>query len=141
MMNNNFSEEAKKVLQAKKEIIERLIEAEVEEILPQRYAKKREIKETPLICPNCGVRKTNQIRRDGHYRRKLRVAEGIIDDLNIPRIECKDCGCYLKLDFKILDPKRRYLEKDIDEATLRLYLSGASFQKIKTMLEEKLQRE
>jgi hypothetical protein len=52
------------------------------------------------------VRKSNQIRRDGHYRRKLRVAEGIIE-----------------------------------EAILRLYLSGAPFQKIKTMLEEKLQRE
>jgi transposase-like protein len=142
MTNNNSTEEArKKALQAKKEIIERLIEAEVEEILPQRYAKKREGKETPLICPNCGVRKANQIRRDGHYRRKLRVAEGVIEDLHIPRIECMDCGRYLKLDFKILDPKRRYLEKDIDEEILRLYLSGASFRKIKTMLEEKLQRE
>ena len=141
MMDKNFSEETKKVLQAKKEIIERLIEAEVEEILPQRYAKKRRIRETPLICPNCGVRKTNQIRRDGHYKRKLRVAEGIIYDLNIPRIECKDCGCYLKLDFKILNPKKRYLEKDIDEEILRLYLSGASFRKIKTMLDEKLSRE
>jgi len=141
MMNNNFSEEAKKkVLQAKKEIIERLIEAEVEEILPQRYAKKKGEKETPLICPNCGVRKTNQIRRDGHYRRKLIVSEGVIEDLHIPRIECKDCGCYLKLDFKILDPKKRHLEKDIDEEILRLYLSGAPFQKIKAMLEEKLQR-
>jgi transposase len=109
MMDNNLSEETKKVLQAKKEIIERLIEAEVEEILPQRYAKKREGKETPLICPNCGVRKANQIRRDGHYRRKLRVAEGVIEDLHIPRIECMDCGRYLKLDFKISDPKRRYL--------------------------------
>jgi hypothetical protein len=106
MMDNNLSEEAKKVLQAKKKIIERLVEAEVEEILPQRYAKKREGKETPLICPNCGVRKSNQIRRDGHHRRKPRVTEGIIE-----------------------------------EEILRLCLSGAHFQKIKTMLEEKLQRE
>jgi hypothetical protein len=29
----------------------------VEEILPQRYAKKREGKQTTFICPNCGMRK------------------------------------------------------------------------------------
>jgi len=41
-------------LQAKKGIIEMLIEAKIEEILPQRYAKKREGKQTTLICPNRG---------------------------------------------------------------------------------------
>ena len=129
----------KAALQAKKEIIEMLIEAEVEEILPQRYAKKREGKETTLICPNCGARKANQIRRDGHYKRKLRVSLGVIEDLHIPRIECKDCGRYINLTFKILDPKRRYW-KDVDEEVLLLYLSGVSYRKIKMIAGRKMAR-
>jgi lambda repressor-like predicted transcriptional regulator len=63
-MNNDFADEVirqkkiveegawKAALKAKKEIIEMLIEAEIEEILPQRYAKKREGNQTTLICPN-----------------------------------------------------------------------------------------
>jgi len=89
-MNSNFAEEViiqtkivkegarKAAIKAKKEIIEMLMEAEVEKILPQRYAKKREGKQITLICPNCGVRKANQIRRDGHYKRKLIVVSNEI---------------------------------------------------------------
>jgi len=148
-MNNDFADEVirqkkiveegarKAALKAKKEIIEMLIEAEIEEILPQRYAKKREGKQTTLICPNCGVRKANQIRRDGHYKRKLIVSEGIIEDLRVPRIECKDCGHYLKLTFKILDPKKRYW-KDVEEEVLSLYLRGVSYRKIKMIVGRKM---
>ena len=148
-MNSNFADEVirqkkiveegarKAALKAKKEIIEMLIEAEVEEILPQRYAKKREGKQTALVCPNCGLRKANQIRRDGHYKRKLIVSEGIIEDLHVPRIECKDCGHYLKLNFKILDPKKRYW-KDVDEEVLSLYLRGVSYRKIKMIVGRKM---
>jgi hypothetical protein len=66
-MNSDFAEEVirqKKIveegarkadLKAKKEIIEMLIEAEVEEILPQRYAKKREGKTNNPYLPKLWI--------------------------------------------------------------------------------------
>jgi hypothetical protein len=59
-MNSNFAEEVirqKKIVEegARKAALKakKLIEAEVEEILPQRYAKKRESKH-PLFVPIVG---------------------------------------------------------------------------------------
>jgi hypothetical protein len=66
--------------------------------------------------------------------------EGVIEDLHIPRIECNDCGRYLKLTFKILNPKRRYW-KDVDEEVFHLYLSCVSYRKIKMIAGRKIARE
>ncbi|MGB9878089.1 MAG: hypothetical protein ACPLPS_10010 [bacterium] len=98
--NNNTIEQVnivkkevlKKALETEKKLIEELLEGEIEEILPQRYAKKRGSEETGLFCPHSGPRKTGQVRRNGHYKRKLRVTEGIIEGLREPMIECSECG-------------------------------------------------
>jgi hypothetical protein len=56
-MNSNFADEVirqKKIVEegARKAALK--AKAEIEESLPQRYARKREGKQTTLICPHCG---------------------------------------------------------------------------------------
>ncbi|MGC8842318.1 MAG: transposase [bacterium] len=125
-----------KALEEKKYLIEKLLEQELEELLPGRYAKKRKSKETPLVCPICGPRRTDQLRRNGHYRRNLLVLEGLIKGLKVPRIECKECGSELSFPFKILSPKARYW-LDVEERVLHLYETGVPLRKIANILEEK----
>lgn len=118
--------------QIKKELIEELLEAEIEEHLPLRYAKKRRARPTPFVCPHCGLRKESQVRRNGHYKRQLRVSEGVIDGLRVPMLECSVCGRKIKFRFRILDEKTRYW-KDIDTAV--------SYRKIKKILGRRMAKE
>jgi len=118
--------------QIKKELIEELLEAEIEEHLPLRYAKKRRARPTPFVCPHCGLRKESQVRRNGHYKRQLRVSERVIDGLRVPMLECSVCGRKIKFRFRILDEKTRYW-KDIDTAV--------SYLKIKKILGRRMAKE
>lgn len=121
------------VLALKKEIIEELLEAQIEESLGKKYAKKREATDTDLTCRSCGERKANQVRRNGHYPRDLKVAEGKISNLSVPMVECKKCFRKIQVKFKILDPKLRYWI-DVDKKILELYMNGVSYRKIRQMI-------
>lgn len=83
----------------------------------------------PPLRPTPG----RQLRRNGHYRRRPLVAEGMVE-LRIPQLVCTDCGRSVPFAHPLLPPRRR-LWLDLDQRLTELYLEGASYRGAKRILE------
>lgn len=109
----------------------------VERYLGQKWLKVRKASPTPWVCLNCGPRASNQVKRNGHYRRQLIVLEGVIY-IQVPQITCLKCGKQLALSTVFL-PKRKRYWVELDSKVTELYLSGASYRQLKAMLDRQME--
>lgn len=90
---------------------------------------------TPWACPACGPRSGDQVRRNGHYRRRPLTCEGPIS-LRIPQLVCTDCGRSVPYSHPLL-PRRQRLWLDIEQRLVVLYLEGLSYRAARRVLESK----
>lgn len=75
----------------KRKLLEEALENLVDKHHGPKWLKIRERKPTPWVCVKCGPRESNQVKRNGHYRRYLVIAEGSIR-LRLPQLECLSEG-------------------------------------------------
>ena len=75
----------------KRKLLEEALEGLVTKHHGPKWVKIRERKPTPWVCLKCGPGESNQIKRNGYYRRYLVVMEGTIR-LRVPQLECLSCG-------------------------------------------------
>lgn len=120
----------------KKEAVEEALERWVEQHLGPRWQRQREVAPTPWLCPHCGPRDSRQVKRNGHYSRRLVVVEGVIS-LRVPQLCCLGCGRSLALGALFLPARKRYW-LDLDQAVTEAYLSGMSYRQIKAMVERRI---
>lgn len=99
--------------------------------------RRRGREPTPWVCWRCGPREACQVKRNGHYRRSLVVQEGVIR-LRVPQLRCLGCGGQLALATLLLPWRKRYW-LDLDQAITEAYLSGASYRKVRAMVERRIQ--
>jgi len=116
----------------KRKLIEGALEHLVTKYHGPKWLKIRERKPTPWLCPRCGPRENNQIKRNGHYHRYLIVKEGVIG-IRVPQLECLYCGKQIALDALFL-PKRKRYWIELDRKITELYLSGVSYRQVKAIL-------
>ena len=103
-----------------------------------KWLKIREIKPTPWVCANCGLRQSHQIKRNGHYCRYLIVNEGVIQ-IRVPQLEYLSCGREVALKALFL-PKRKRYWIELGQKVTELYLSGASYyRQVKAMLDRAME--
>jgi len=121
----------------KRRLIEGALEHLATKYLGPKWLKIRERKPTPWVCPNCGPRESNQIKRNGHYRRYLIVKEGVIR-IRVPQLECLTCGKEIALDALFL-PKRKRYWIELDQKITELYLSGVSYRQVKAILDREME--
>lgn len=98
--------------------------------------RRRGREPTPWVCWQCGPRDACQVKRNGHYRRSLVVLEGVIR-LQVPQLRCLGCGKQLELATLLLPRRKRYW-LDLDRAVTEAYLSGASYRKVRAMVERRI---
>ncbi|MCL6579762.1 MAG: transposase [Candidatus Bathyarchaeota archaeon] len=121
----------------KRKLIEGALEHLVTKYHGPKWLKIRERKPTPWICFRCGPRESNQVKRNGHYRRYLIVKEGVIC-IRVPQLECLSCGKQITLDALFL-PKRKRYWIELDRKITELYLSGASYRQVKAILDRAME--
>lgn len=121
----------------KRRLLEESLESLVFKYLGPKWLKIRERKPTPLVCPKCGPRESNQIKRNGHYRRYLIVKEGVIQ-IRVPQLECLNCGKEIALNALFL-PKRKRYWIELDSKITELYLSGVSYRQVKAILDRAME--
>jgi hypothetical protein len=68
-------------------------------------------------CAHCGCRDAHQFTRDGHYRRNVETGWGHLKDLQVPMLECQQCGHDVICSFTILEKFRRFW-LDLDQEVL-----------------------
>lgn len=118
-------------------MIEEALEDLVTRYHGDRWLKIREIKPTPWVCPDCGPRQSNQLKRNGHYRRYLIVNEGVIQ-IRVPQLECLGCGKEVALNALFLPKGKRYWI-ELDRKITELHLSGAIYRQVKAMLDRAME--
>lgn len=118
-------------------MIEEALEDLVTRYHGDRWLKIREIKPTPWVCPDCGLRQSNQLKRNGHYRRYLIVNEGVIQ-IRVPQLECLGCGKEVALNAIFLPKGKRYWI-ELDRKITELHLSGAIYRQVKAMLDRAME--
>lgn len=77
-------------------------------------------------CRRCESRLRADFRRNGPYRRKLLVLEGMIE-LRVPMVRCR-CGGYVNIEWQVL-AKRGRVWVDVRLTAIRHYLGGSSYRK------------
>lgn len=96
--------EAKALLRDwKQRLIQEALEHVVEAHYGSRWQKGRLKRATPWVCLRCGPRDTSQVKRNGHYQRRLVVLEGVIK-LTVPQLRCRQCGKAVALGTLFLPP-------------------------------------
>ncbi len=120
----------------KERLLEEALEQWVKAHLGSRW-QRRGRKPTPWVCWRCGPRDACQVKRNGHYRRSLVVQEGVVR-LRVPQLCCLGCGGHLALASLLLPWRKRYW-LDLDRAITEAYLSGASYRKVRAMVERRIQ--
>jgi putative transposase len=68
-------------------------------------------------CGHCGCCDANQFMRDGHYRRSLETGWGQVQGLQVPMVECHQCGHDVVCTYTILEKYRRFW-LDLDQEVL-----------------------
>jgi Transposase, Mutator family len=68
-------------------------------------------------CVNCGCCDANQFIRDGHYRRDLQTGLGLVQNMQIPMLECQRCKHDVLCNYAILDKNKRFW-LDLDQDAL-----------------------
>lgn len=108
-------------LRATKPVLTAFLKAEQEAKLGRAKGEPRrkspEPREIDWVCGHCGCRDANQFTRDGHYRRSLATSYGVIEDLQVPMLECQCCGHDVICSFAILDKYERFWY-DLDQQVL-----------------------
>ena len=103
------------------------LEAEVTTKLGREKGQPREAKSQERAidwkCGTCGCSDANQFIRDGHYRRDLQTGWGIIQDLQVPMLECQQCKHDVICDYALLEKYRQFWMDLTQEA---LWSSGCS---------------
>lgn len=115
----------------KERVLQALIEAAVRQYLGEPRGERR-AEATPWSCPRCGPRRGDQLRRNGHYRRRPLVCEGPVE-LRIPQLVCLDCAQAVPFEHPLL-PARRRLWLDVDQRLTELYLEGVSYRGVKRIV-------
>lgn len=117
----------------KETVLQRVIEGSINRHLgrPRRGRGRRE--QAPWACPRCGPRLGSELRRNGHYRRRPLVREGLVE-LRIPQLLCVDCGKSVPFTHPLL-PRRKRLWLDMDQQLAVLYLEGCSYRAARRLLE------
>lgn len=116
----------------KEHVLQGVVERSVRVALGRaRGVRPREL--TPWACPDCGPRAGDQVRRNGHYRRRPLTCEGVIS-LRIPQLVCIDCRRSVPYSHPLL-PRRRRLWLDIEHRLVLLYLEGMSYRAARRVLE------
>lgn len=117
---------------AKERILQELLEEAVIGALgPPRGQRPKEL--TPWSCRSCGARRGDQLRRNGHYRRRILVREGPVE-LQMPQLLCVDCGKSVAVELPLL-AKRQRLWMDLDQQVASTYLEGCSYRAVRRLLE------
>ena len=112
-----------------------LDEAVIDRLGPSRGLRKREL--TSWVCPSCGERRGDQLRRNGHYQRQLLTLEGVVH-LRMPQLVCADCRKSVPLEHPLIGRGQR-LWLDIEQRIACLYLEGCSYRATKRLLERDTQ--
>lgn len=130
--------EAKALLRDwKQRLFQEALEHVVEAHYGSRWQKGRLKRATPWVCLRCGPRDTSQVKRNGHYQRRLVVLEGVIK-LTVPQLRCRQCGKAVALGTLFLPSRKRYWI-DLDKEITELYLSGVSYRQVKVMVERRIE--
>lgn len=90
---------------------------------------------SPWSCATCGPRLGSELRRNGHYRRRPLVCEGMLT-LRIPQLLCSTCGKSVPFTHPLL-PRRKRLWLDLDQEIAQLYLEGCSYRATRRLLERR----
>ncbi len=88
------------------------------------YRRQRTDVQTAWHCRVCGSRTQRDLRRNGHYRRQLTVAEGTIE-LKVPEIRCV-CQGYADVTWETFGARQRYWY-DVQRLEVYRYLNGSSY--------------
>lgn len=108
-------------LAAIKPLMTVFLEAEQQAKLGREKGELRRVSSQPREidwhCGQCGCRDANQFTRDGHYRRTLATAWGLLEGLQVPMLECQCCGHDVVCHFAILEKSQR-LWMDVDQRVL-----------------------
>ncbi len=107
-------------LNAVRPVLTGFLEGEVTVKLGRAKGVPRQISSTarPIDwqCASCGCTDANQFTRDGHYRRNLETGWGHLEDLQVPMLECQQCGHDVICSFTILEKFQRFwldLDQDV----------------------------
>lgn len=115
---------------------ELVLQAVIDRAVVRALGKARGLRRrgsTPWKCPRCGPRRAEQIRRNGHYRRRPLTLEGPIE-LKVPQLVCLDCGRSVPFEHALL-PRRQRLWLDLEQRLTVLYLEGMSYRGARRFLE------
>lgn len=119
----------------KQRLLQEIIDRSVRQHLGERRSGFRGKAMTPWRCPRCGPRLGRELRRNGHYRRRPLVAEGVIT-LRVPQLVCRHCNGSVPFSHPLL-PRRKRLWLDLDQQLLLLYLEGCSYRASRRLLERR----
>lgn len=119
----------------KETVLQSLIDQAVDRALGPRRGGWRSQERSPWTCPRCGPRLGSELRRNGHYRRRPLVSEGVIT-LRIPQLVCLDCHKSVPFTHPLL-PRRKRLWLDLDQEVALYYLEGCSYRAVKRLVERR----
>ena len=77
-------------------------------------------------CRQCQSQLRARFRRNGHYPRKVLLADGLII-ARVPEVRCK-CGGYVEVNWRVLMKYRR-VWFDVLLGMIRRYVAGLSYRK------------
>lgn len=119
----------------KEQVLQEVIDREVMRYLGKRRAGRARAVMSPWTCRHCGPRLGSELRRNGHYRRRPVVSEGMVT-LSIPQLLCTGCGKSVAFSHPLL-PRRKRLWLDLDQEIALLYLEGCSYRATRRLVERK----
>ena len=119
--------------QFKEHVLQGLIDGAVRKALGGQREGGGKAVPTPWSCRQCGPRLGNELRRNGHYRRRPLTVEGPIT-LRIPQLVCLSCGKSVPFSHPLL-PRRSRLWLDVEQRIAQLYLEGCSYRATRRLLE------
>ncbi|MGI9060326.1 MAG: hypothetical protein ACR2H5_17315 [Ktedonobacteraceae bacterium] len=109
------------VLGAIKPVMTAFLEAEQQAKLGREKGEPRHVssqaREIDWQCAHCGCHDANHFMRDGHYRRTLATAWGLVEGLQVPMLECQWCGHDVICCYTILEKGQR-MWLDVDQQVL-----------------------
>jgi len=78
--------------------------------------------DAPWACHRCGQTSASEMKRNGHYPRKLQTTRGAIVGLRVPMVRCTGCDAAANIEFAAL---RKHKQLWLDMETEILFTYGA----------------
>jgi transposase-like protein len=98
--------------EAVRKVMTEVVEAEVTAKLGREKGQPRQAQSQERAidwhCGHCGCGDANQFIRDGHYRRELQTGWGVIENLQVPMLECQRCKHDVICEYAILEKYKRF---------------------------------